>query len=629
MSWGRLLALCALCVFGLSCADNQSAGEQGTDLPEGNADPHALGVVAEAVEGQPTKGAALEAFAIAFGPLPGVETPDFEEQPYPSGTGPLRWVLSHWDFLTQEQKSAVEEYAGAELQARAPIQMGFGFSAASSGVDSVALLGLVEQVKTQIAAKLGRELTVDIELVIAPQSNSEGAFFWTQAQSPTGSTKGDMTKCRITIGEPGIPFASQIDSAGAASPTLTGLVAHEVFHCFDFDLSSIQASLKRPMWVVEGLADWVALDLVGQDLDSEAFGVHWSGWFHQHDVSLFKRTYSAVGFFTHLAETGTEIWSGIDDLLVDSEGGNVAGYQSITAVAGPSFLDTWAASLVRDVTRAPEWDSEGPGVPDNLSAVPSPVEPLVEGERRLLEAESYAAAVLAIDLEADVVFVSGVGSGMALLPDGASLSFSDVHGAALCTRDEGCTCPDGSPGAGVVFRLVPRGSMVVAVTGGPSGIPEGLQGYSLESFCEQAVEDCLVGAWVSLRWEVPQVDTAYGAGTMIMRIDRSGDVTVEFDPGYPLFALASGEGAVPVRMEFSGNHSFKMGRGGVAPQGLGGDAMVTSWADIGDAWVQTSDPIELSESSLGYVGDSQFICEGEDLRVRSQGGDIVFGPWPG
>src|SRR5262245_40517962 len=49
---------------------------------------------------------ALQAFALAFGPLPGVHVPAGPAEEIPSGSGPLRWVLAQFSRLTQAQRTA-------------------------------------------------------------------------------------------------------------------------------------------------------------------------------------------------------------------------------------------------------------------------------------------------------------------------------------------------------------------------------------------------------------------------------------------------------------------------------------------------------------------------------------------
>ncbi|MGH8916591.1 MAG: hypothetical protein ACRDZM_19010, partial [Acidimicrobiia bacterium] len=50
---------------------------------------------------------ALQAFALAIGPLPGVEAPEGQRKPIPSGSGAVRWLLGRWDELTAEQQGTV------------------------------------------------------------------------------------------------------------------------------------------------------------------------------------------------------------------------------------------------------------------------------------------------------------------------------------------------------------------------------------------------------------------------------------------------------------------------------------------------------------------------------------------
>jgi hypothetical protein len=142
---------------------------------------------------------------------------------------------------------------------------------------------------------------------------------------------------------------------------------------------------------------------------------------------------------------------------------------------------------------------------------------------------------------------------------------------------------------------------------------------------------CPVGSWVSVRWEVPNIDTAYGAGTMIMRIDDAGNGLVEFDPEFPLYAIAEQPGAILVRMVFSGTYSFRLGTAFGSAEYLGGDATMTAHADIGGQWVQTAPPIDLVEGGVGHIGSSVFACQDDQLVVISPvapGGRILFIPWP-
>jgi hypothetical protein len=573
---------------------------------------------------------ALQAFVLAFGPLPGVERPAGAETPIPSGTGALRWVRRNWDALTEEQRAAFTAYIEPKSTVSAGLLPLPLFGGSGSEVDSVAILGLAEQMKTRIEAELERSLTADIEIVLAPELTLPGdpdAWAWASPVASGGAPSGDMVTCQITIGKNAMSSAAEIDDQGVPGPEIAYIIAHEVFHCFDYDLTTIEESVARPPWVVEGLAEWVGQMLGVGDSTPPALGAqHWSGWFALAEASLFDREYSAIGFYAHLDETGTHVWSAIDSILAKSNDGNLAAYGAATAVAGPATLETWASSLVRDATRAPEWDSEGPGLPLSARTTPDDLGVLANDGEIKRGAAAYAATVWQADIQAEVAVLQGDGPGMVVLPDGASATRQDTIGRPLCTNPEGCKCPEGSPGAAAIFRIVPKGTMIVGVTGGPTDNVAVLFGYSLEDFCEGT---CPVGSWVSIRWEVPGLDTAYGAGTMILTIDHLGNGVIEFDPDFPLFAIADQPGAVEVRMEFAGTYTFRLDTQLGSAQYTGGNAQVTSYAFFGGEWVQTAPPIDLVEGGVGYVGSGTFQCEGDGMAVVAEnGGRIIFQSWP-
>src|SRR5215471_10222465 len=58
-------------------------------------------------DGQIDKTTALQAFAVAFGRLPGVPRPHGPAMRLGSGTGPLRWVMALLGQVTPAQRAAV------------------------------------------------------------------------------------------------------------------------------------------------------------------------------------------------------------------------------------------------------------------------------------------------------------------------------------------------------------------------------------------------------------------------------------------------------------------------------------------------------------------------------------------
>jgi hypothetical protein len=49
---------------------------------------------------------ALQAFSLAFGPLPGVSLPPGSPGVLEDGTGPMHWLLGHWADITAPQRAA-------------------------------------------------------------------------------------------------------------------------------------------------------------------------------------------------------------------------------------------------------------------------------------------------------------------------------------------------------------------------------------------------------------------------------------------------------------------------------------------------------------------------------------------
>ena len=57
-------------------------------------------------DGSVSQDTALQAFSIAFGPLPGVSVPQGEAGFVGSGTMAMHWLVGYWDELTSDQQQA-------------------------------------------------------------------------------------------------------------------------------------------------------------------------------------------------------------------------------------------------------------------------------------------------------------------------------------------------------------------------------------------------------------------------------------------------------------------------------------------------------------------------------------------
>lgn len=90
--------------------------------------------------------------------------------------------------------------------------------------------------------------------------------------------------------------------AGQALSTreLRHTLVHEVTHCYQERYAPEGAGIP---WLAEGSAAWVAADLEGR---SKATTSYWARYLVTPKTALFRRTFSAVGFFASLTCKGVD-----------------------------------------------------------------------------------------------------------------------------------------------------------------------------------------------------------------------------------------------------------------------------------------------------------------------------------
>jgi hypothetical protein len=551
---------------------------------------------------------ALEAFTLAIGPLPGVETPEGPSQPIPSGSGALRWTLGHWEELTGEQQAAIEDYLDTGDPTGAGPVLAMTGQVLAAEPDEQALLESIAQLEDVIAQNLGRDLGVPIELHVAPGLDDPTADALASATDVNGGFFGPMARCEITLTKSG----SELASAGS-SAELTSLLAHEVFHCFERALSiNLVEAYTRPPWVVEGLAEWV-----GQTLAGDAEDITWSRWLTQPTNSLYTRAYTAIGFYAHLQENGADVWSTIDSIIEGSDEGDEAAYLTAIGAAGPGALITWGPGVFRDPTRAPEWDQDGPGITPEKYPPRDDLPEVANGTQYVAAAGALAADIWNTELNAEVVTLGGTGFGMILLPDGDELVIDGTLAEVLCTNPEGCSCPEGSPGAGTVFRITTPGSARIGLTGHLEGSQLSIIGWSLDAFCKNKPElaACLIGQWLSVSYEAESQAILSGTGAGVMlNIEDTGRGSIDFDSSVPIMAQIEGAEDVPVRIVQTGQALFEVIpslEGAVIDSAVGVGYSIHAEVDLGAGFIDAGETVSLSGPSTGP--GVTLTCDGDTL----------------
>lgn len=403
------------------------------------------------------KDAALRLFATAFGPLPGVDVQQ-DLTGITDRTIAISAVMAHRDELTHEQRAAIDAAiappAGSEQFIVSDSSAAVLTASTDAGIAGTALAlarsgsgpasgsvhaaagafppGLKEAIeesvdtyRTIIASKLGVSLSGRIIINLAPQPTNEPNVLGQAWSKWPGGVFGD---CEITL----FPLATELGGV----ETLDTL-AHEVFHCFQFDqYHSLLSYATAPRWVVEGQATWAGETLAGGDT-----GVpfnHWRRYLTMPWLSLTGRTYDAIGFYSHLAESGTDPWTRFRAMI--AAGSDSAAAFVNADAEGPIFLDSWGSSIVRERARGFEWDTIGPSITED-SYLLRPPTIIGDGDIVRISTPAFTADAYAYEASTDMIRISIPGS--ARLSDGR-LNTPLLDGVTYCVEGNECepvACP--------------------------------------------------------------------------------------------------------------------------------------------------------------------------------------------
>jgi hypothetical protein len=286
-----------------------------------------------------------------------------------------------------------------------------------------------------------------------------------------GRYVGKAVRCTITIGT----------AAHADSGKIAAVVAHEVFHVYQAVMSRTLANFYRApaSWLLEGSAAWVDSDLVSDDPYARAF---WSGYFTQPGP-LFTRTYSAIGFFGHLASNGVDLWKRFPAIFATTS--NAAAYATATLGTSDAFLQNEASVFFRDSSLGSAWDQEdqqyakfaNENVPSPAQValstghafVPKKLAITANSKPITVTAAPYADNPIKLDVRlgaSNPLLTVTVLSGHARIRStgGGSVDEIDPNGVVICGRASGCSCP-GNPTQ--IHGMFTQGDL--AISGGPTG----------------------------------------------------------------------------------------------------------------------------------------------------------------
>jgi len=175
-------------------------------------------------------------------------------------------------------------------------------------------------------------------------------FDGTARDDDTGASAGPHT-CLIQVAE----------GADRRSPqSKQGIIAHEVFHCFQLDAYSSQARLDgTPGWFHEGLAAWAG----EQPFGAAGNAANWYATYFNGDGNggwnLDRASYDAIGWLSSMEASGVDLWAAAQRMFAIPDTDPVIGLNGDGSVA--AALGQLGASSSRRADLGGRWMPIGAG----------------------------------------------------------------------------------------------------------------------------------------------------------------------------------------------------------------------------------------------------------------------------
>jgi hypothetical protein len=545
---------------------------------------------------------ALQAFSLVVGPLPGVTPPAGPVGQVADGTFAVRWVLGYWRQLSTAQRTAIRRYlpeVGRETSAGSDSNAWLTGYEENTPPPAGPYQAAAEAASAEIAGEIGHPLGIPISVVINPTQviTTPPDYAYTYVYDSTGGFSGKAARCVISVE----PYLYESKDASLVADSMD----HEAFHCFQgADYPSLSKYNSAPDWLIEGSAEWAGQTLYPSATQADGW---WLAYLGLIDAPLFSRSYSAIGFYAHMAESGIDPWHTFDAMW--NAPSSAAAYQVAT---NDTFKLTWASSLTRIKPFGQGWSTTGPAIPNVVYA--PPVKVLGVNQSISSTVAPYTNAIVRVITTANALQIS------------ASTPWSRLHDSTVddvnglnTANDQYCirNC-DSTPFLASLPRL-DLGNIWVAVTGDAAGAS-----YTIKAFNGAP---CLVGNWITTNWEGTTTGGSFGGGAGIRFVITSKLAFIDFTGMQPLgedgFVLAGQETAALSYSQFASGTS-----GTLSLEGVGGDVTGRFIPPYGDG-----SPISGGQSESPVDGAAGvWTCSATNMSMHlsnSTGSlDIAFVPAP-
>ena len=439
-------------------------------------------------DGTPSLESALRLFAMAFGPIPGVDVPRSAPGEVMTATPAIHAVRAHWADLTPEQRAAIERHLTVadedlfESATTARVQVASLGGAAFLAPPDAMLMGTIvkeiQRLHERFQEVVG-EAPFTMQIGWADEDSNDTNDYPFLSTAVIHEVTGDPNAVRCTI---------EVTPIGLTQPwpRLQVSLAHDVFYCgaeyVVHQQTSTGAFYGVPRWVVDGAAHYFALSETGAPYE-----LAWKDYLLGSDsIPLFQRRWDAIGFWSHLQYTFGNVYEAFLSASLVPGALSVNNERfAATGADSAEFLDTWAAGMYREGLNptsgyGPSWNTDGPSLPPELQGAFG-FKQLANGVVDIVDQQPFTNIHYAIHSSADLLRFEF--EGRPRLGDGKGVDTTLLAEAVFCTRLDGCPpCPT-DPNAQQYPKLAPESTL--AISGGMDGTHGTISGEKLPP-CESA-----------------------------------------------------------------------------------------------------------------------------------------------
>jgi len=414
------------------------------------------------------------------------------------------------------------------------------------------------------------------------------------------------------------------------------ILAHEITHCFQHEIMFVER-IPKAGWIIEGTATWVGEAYVGgTDYFSNVWPVYEKPIFN-----LFNRVYSAMGFWSHVAETpGVDLWSSLptfyDNVSVDTN----ENLNAVIDLIGEESYSTWPTGRARQPSWGSAWNSVGVGgrtesairlnYEDKKNEIPAgetqflllqPKE--IESRPTILQIETNSIGRIRFGRLATEVELIGPDTG-----------FQTVN---ICVSPEECVCENGTFLEGFSENVLDARdgqSLTIAIASADSDTTFNHDYIDVLASCERGTllpeqprekdkDACMVGSW---NVDLAEVNRSLGGravfdGSQVLTLNANGIGVETIAMTNTRTVVVGGKNQVIIQ-KTNGTIEFQWftDRGNYVVEDEKYNLRVTSTSIIdGEAGPETTVPV----SELGQqINKRRYQCSNNQLLLSFPGVDI-------